>query len=210
MKEIDTNYVNKIKERVRSNVLYFLKEDEVLDMFCSDRAINFQSKKLELDFFKIAQYPYWMKKISQEMLGYIKGNQLDKKFNVCFGDHGNGMWFAYDLARDLYSHSNGGFRAVYSDFDEKTGLPKRGLSSLSNEEDNEWHFRDKVLITYPTTQKPEALETMIKSVPSTEFFSRKKLIAGILVFANILPESENIKKIREKYNFHSIVDIDLS
>ena len=67
-----------------------------------------------------------------------------------------------------------------------------------------------VLITYPTTQKPEALETMIKTVPSKGLLKKEKAIAGILVFANILPESENIKKIKEKYNFHSIVDIDLS
>jgi hypothetical protein len=200
---MEREYRDLIKEHVKINEpLYYLNEDRIFDMFCADKAINFCSKKPEFDFQKIAQYPYSMREMSKEMLKYVRETELEHKFNVCFGDHGNGMFFAYDLARDLNSYSNRGFRAVYSGFDEKTGLPK-GL-----EKDSKLDRGDSVLITYPSTQRPEALENMMGAVSESPV--KKKHIYGILVFANILPESRKIKKIKEKYNFHSIVDIDFS
>jgi hypothetical protein len=201
---MEKDYKDLIKKHVKINKpLYYLNEDKIFDIFCSDKAINFDSKKPKFDLFKISQYPYYMKEISKEMLGYVKKKELEHKFNVCFGDYGNGMFFAYDLARSLNRSMDLGFREVYAGFDEKTDLPK-GL-----EKDSELTDTDSVLITCSSTQKPEALENMIEAVP-TKFFTKKKHIAGILVFANILPESRKIRKIKEKYNFHSIVDIDLS
>jgi hypothetical protein len=203
---MEKDYKDLIKKHVKINKpLYYLNEDRVFDIFCSGKAINFDSKRPKFDFSKIPQYPIYMEDIAKEMSGYVKRTELEHSFNVCFGDHGNGMFFAYDLARSLNRSMDLGFRAVYSGFDMKTGLPK----GLSEDNESKLYDCDSVLITYPSTQKPEALENMINAVP-TKFLTKNKPIAGILVFVNILPESRKIKKIKQEYNFHSIVDIDFS
>jgi|GEM_PF-2235227 len=197
-------YLERVKETVKINNLCFLSETDIWEILDTSKAIIFDghfellSKKHTDTFFRfaaISQYPSLVAKISKELVAWLK-NCSSCSPNVILGPASQGMFFAYDIAREL----NGalGCRAVYAAIDKDSGRPKERLV-----EGCEIYEGERVVIVNDMTSTGHGLETLIRLAKDRY---RAEVIA-ICIFANRGKEEQNIHQLYDKYNIHSIIDL---
>lgn len=203
---MEKSYLERVKEVVKINDLHSLKENDIWEILDTSKAIIFDghfellSKKHSDIFFRfaaISQFPSFMAKISREMVSWLKDTDNLSKIDVILGPTSQGMFFAYDIARELNGRM--GTRAVYATIDKETGKPIDRLV-----EGFEIKYNENVLIVNDMTTTGNGIETLIRL---TERYSAK--VTGICLFANRGIAEGRIKKIITKYKFHSIIDLDM-
>lgn len=200
-------YIEKVKPLVKINKLHFLKEEEIWEIFDMSKAVIFDghfellSKKHSDMFFRfaaISQYPYYVARISKEMVAWLHSSCDISKINVILGPTSQGMFFAYDIAREL--NGTTGSRAVYAAIDKESGRPLKKLV-----EGFELKSNENVLIVNDMTTTGSGIETLIK-LAEDDYGAN---IMGICIFANRGTEEEKVRKLQTKYNFHSIVELNM-
>ena len=199
-------YLQRVKEVVKINPLCYLDESMVWDMLDASKAIIFDghfellSKKHSDTFFRfaaISQYPSYMAKISKEMVAWLKTCENFSDIDVVLGPASQGMFFAYDIAREL--NGNMGCRAVYAAID-KEGSPKGELVEGFNINPGE-----KVLIVNDMATTGSGLERLAQLVKK----SYGANVVAICIFANRGEDEEKIKSLEKEYNFHSVLNLDM-
>lgn len=152
-------------------------------------------------FAAISQYPSYVAKISKELVAWVKQNKSLPSIDVILGPTSQGMFFAYDIARELNGDARNGItRAVYATIDE-TGRPQNELAKGFEIKSNE-----SVLVVNDMTTTGKGLQTLIQLVEDAG-----GRIAGIGLFANRGLAEYLVKELQKKYTskFHSIIDLDM-
>ena len=205
------DYLQRVKDIVKVNHLYSLQESDLWEMIDSSKAITLDGhfellcKKHSELFFRfaaISQYPSYVAKISKELVAWVKQNENLPSIDVVLGPTSQGMFFAYDIARELNgSARNGITRAVYSIIDKETGCPRNELAKGFEIKPNE-----NVLIVNDMTTTGNGLKTLIQVVENAG-----GNVAGIGIFANRGLSEDFVKELQKKYKskFHSIIDLDM-
>ncbi|MBC2695000.1 MAG: hypothetical protein HF982_06965 [Desulfobacteraceae bacterium] len=205
------DYRQKISPMVKINHLYSLNEDDIWEMLDFSKAIILDGhfellcKKHSELFFRfaaISQYPSYVAKISKELVEWVKQEKFLPSIDVVLGPTSHGMFFAYDIARELNGAAkNGVTRAVYATIDKETGCPQNELAKGFEIKPNE-----NVLIVNDMTTTGNGLQTLIKLVGNAG-----GKVAGIGLFANRGINEELVKKLQKEYTskFHSIIDLDM-
>jgi orotate phosphoribosyltransferase len=130
---MNNTYEDLVKKMTRIKQLYSLKEEDVFEILLTSKALllngHFQLlSKLHTDsFFRfalISRFPWLMKKISLEMLGWIKESGIHQ-IDVVLSTSRAGKCFAYEIAKELNSTMS--TRAVFSKSDPITGYPMKEL-----------------------------------------------------------------------------------
>jgi len=202
---MNKSYLERVQEIVTINKPHLKASDEIWNILDTTKAIIFDghfellSKRHSDKFFRFAaitQYPYFVSKISQEMVAWIRNNNTEK-IDVTLSPASQGMFFAYDLAREL----NGTMktRAVYAAIDKDTGYPKEGFV-----EGFEIRRGERVLVVNDMTTTGHGLQTLINLVEK----SYAKVV-GVCLFGDRGVGEDNIKEIKRAYSFHSIVDLNM-
>lgn len=201
------SYLEKIKKVVSINDLCFLKEDDIWEILDTSKAIIFDghfelvSNRHTDIFFRfaaISQYPSFVAKISKELVAWLKESEISK-IDVVLGPSSQGLFFAYDIAREL--NGTMGTRAVYAAINKKTGRPVEKLIEGFEIKPNE-----KVLVVNDMTTTGEGLETLTR-LAEKEYPGK---VIGVCLFANRGIDEEIVSKVKNNYNFHSIIDLKLS
>lgn len=203
------SYLARVKNIVTINDLCFLKEDDIWEILDISKAIIFDghfellSTKHSEMFFRfaaISQYPSFVAKISEELVEWLKGCGGFAPINVVLGPTSQGMFFAYDIARELNGNSGKmSTRAVYAAIDKKTGRPEEELVKGF-----QINARENVLIVNDMTSTGGGLEKLIRL---TEKVGAE--VAGICLFANRGINEKKVIEIKKKYTFHTIIDLDM-
>lgn len=205
------DYLQRIKQIVKINYLYSLDESAIWDMLDSSKAIildgHFEllSEKHSELFFRfaaISQYPSFVAKISKELVAWVKQDEALPSIDVVLGPTSQGMFFAYDIARELNgSARNGATRAIYATIDKETGRPQKELAKGF-----EIKLNENVLIVNDMTTTGNGLQTLIHLVDRAG-----ANVAGIGLFANRGGDEIVVKKLQKKYTskFHSIIELDM-
>lgn len=203
------DYLERVKEVVKTNKLFSLKEDDLWEILDKSKAVIFDghfellSKKHSDMFFRfatISQYPSFLAKISKELIKCLKDSENLSNIDVVLGPTSQGMFFAYDIARELTDITdNKTTRAVYSLIDKDNGRPIEELAKGFRIEPNE-----NVLIVNDMTSTGGGIETLIRL---TEKAGAK--VIGICVFANRGINEKKVKKIKNNYDFHSVIDLNM-
>lgn len=204
------NYLQRIRNIVKINHLYSLQESDLWEMMDFSKAIILDGhfellcKKHSELFFRfaaISQYPSYVAKISKELVAWVKQNKSLPSIDVVLGPTSQGMFFAYDIARELNGDAcNGITRAVYATIDE-TGRPQNELAKGFEIKSNE-----SVLVVNDMATTGEGLQTLIQLVEDAD-----GRVAGIGLFANRGLDEYLVKELQKKYTskFHSIIDLDM-
>lgn len=204
------DYLQRIKSFVKVNRLYSLQESALWDILDSSNAVILDGHfellcgKHSEQFFRfaaISQYPSFVAKISKELVAWVKQEDDLPLVDVVLGPTSQGMFFAYDIARELNGQSHKGVtRAVYATID-KEGRPQKNLAKGF-----EIKPGDDVLIVNDMTTTGNGLQTLVKLVNDAG-----GNVAGIGLFANRGIDEDNIVKLQKKYvnRFHSIIDLDM-
>jgi orotate phosphoribosyltransferase len=193
-------YEKRLRDMVSINPLYHLQKSSIWELLEEAKPIivdgHFEMHGFHSDMYMrmqaISQYPYWVTKISNE-ISWWAGNCLEK-FNVTLAPSSQGMFFGFDLASKTK-----GVRAVFSKIEPETGRPKSKFHEGFDIDPGE-----KVVIVNDINMTGYSLEKLIEMV---ELSSAK--VEGICVFADISRNSKLTEKIKKRYNFHSIVDLNL-
>ena len=204
------DYLQKIKQIVKINRLYSLDESAIWDMLDFSKAIILDGhfellcKKHSELFFRfaaISQYPSFVAKISKELVAWVKQDEVLPSIDVVLGPTSQGMFFAYDIARELNgSARNGATRAIYATIDKETGRPQNELAKGF-----EIKLNENVLIVNDMTTTGNGLRTLIHLVDRAG-----ANVAGIGLFANRGKDENVVKKLQKKYSrFHSIIELDM-
>ncbi len=200
------SYEARVSNVVQAPVLYSLKEDEISEILHVAKPIWFDghfellSGQHSASFFRfalIAQHPYLMTKISNEISAWIHNSPNLGQIDVVLSTSRAGMLIAYDVARELHSKNNNKTRAAFVECDS-SGYPK------DLQEDCTINKNERVLIVNDITTTGEALQKLIDIAESN-----KGVVAGICVFATRQEQSLKIENIRKNYFFHSIININL-
>ncbi|MFH1097136.1 MAG: phosphoribosyltransferase family protein [Candidatus Desantisbacteria bacterium] len=204
---MDRTYLQRVKEVVKINHLYHLEESMIWEMLDSSKAITFDghfellSKKHSDTFFRfaaISQYPSFVAKISKEMVAWLTTDcEKIADINVVLGPASQGMFFAYDIAREFNGRM--GCRAVYTAIDND-GSPKGDLIEGFDIKPGE-----NVLIVNDMATTGNGLERLAQLV-------EKKCganVVAICLFANRGMDEEKIQLLEKKYKFHSILDLNM-
>ena len=204
------DYLQRIRDIVKVNHLYSLQESDLWEMIDFSKAIILDGhfellcKKHSELFFRfaaISQYPSYVAKISKELVAWVKQNNFLPSIDVVLGPTSQGMFFAYDIARELNGDARNGItRAVYATIDE-TGRPQNKLAKGFEIKSNE-----SVLVVNDMATTGEGLQTLIQLVEDAD-----GRVAGIGLFANRGLDEYLVKKLQKKYTskFHSIIDLDM-
>ena len=198
------------EELVRSittiNQLYSVKKEDIFEILNVSKSLMFNGHfellsdihtDTFLRFALIAQYPWLMSIISKEILGWISQDNVGQ-VDVVLGTSRAGKWFAYDIARELNGEMKS--RAVYAKTDENTGYPMKEFMDGFSVKKNE-----RVLIVNDLTTTGTGLGNLIDLAESY----RSKVV-GICVFASRAQQASRLKNIIKSYNFHSIVEFNMS
>lgn len=200
------SYLERVKEIVTVNDPHSKAEQDIWDILDTSKAVildgHFEllSERHTDKFFRFAaitQFPYFVSKISKEMVAWLKNNGVPSKVDVILGPASQGMFFAYDIAREL----NGTMktRAVYAAINKKNGYPVESFV-----EGFEIKPGENVLIVNDMTTTGSGIKTLITLA---ERASAK--VIGICLFANRGIGVEEVEKIKSKYLFHSIIDLNM-
>ena len=204
------NYLQRIRNIVKINHLYSLQENDLWEMMDFSKAIILDGhfellcKKHSELFFRfaaISQYPSYFAKISKELVAWVKQNKSLPSIDVVLGPTSQGMFFAYDIARELNGDTRNGItRAVYATIDE-IGCPQNKLAKGFEIKSNE-----SVLVVNDMTTTGKGLQTLLQLVEDAG-----GRIAGIGLFANRGLDEYRVKELQKKYTskFHSIIDLDM-
>lgn len=204
------DYLQRIRDIVKVNHLYSLQESDLWEMMDFSKAIILDGhfellcKKHSELFFRfaaISQYPSYVAKISKELVAWVKQNKSLPSIDVVLGPTSQGMFFAYDIARELNGDARNGItRAVYATIDE-TGRPQNELAKGFEIKSNE-----SVLVVNDMATTGEGLQTLIQLVEDAD-----GRVAGIGLFANRGLDEYLVKELQKKYTskFHSIIDLDM-
>lgn len=204
------NYLQRIRNIVKINHLYSLQESDLWEMMDFSKAIILDGhfellcKKHSELFFRfaaISQYPSYVARISKELVAWVKQNKSLPSIDVVLGPTSQGMFFAYDIARELNGAARNGItRAVYATIDE-IGCPQNELAKGFEIKSNE-----SILIVNDMTTTGNGLQTLIQLVEDA-----RGRVAGIGLFANRGLDEYLVKKLQKKYTskFHSIIDLDM-
>jgi orotate phosphoribosyltransferase len=206
-------YLKRIREIVTINEEHLDSENMIFNILQDSGAIMLDGHfellaKYHTDkFFRfscITQFPSLLSKISKEMLKWLRKNEIDKNIDVVLSPASQGMFFAYDIARELNGSNKTITRAVYAPIEKNIGKEEgRPISSLI--EGFQIRKGENVLIVNDMTTTGSGLENLIKIV--TDNMAE---IVGICLFANRGMNEEKIKKIMTNYKFHSIINIEMN
>jgi orotate phosphoribosyltransferase len=212
---MESNYVEKIKRYVGINKLYRLTHDDIWEIFDTSKAIiidgHFEllSKKHTDTFFRfslISQFPYLVAKISKELVSWLQNDYHGPKIDVILGPTSQGMFFAYDMARE-YSGENK-TRAVYAEIDKETGRPTKRIVDGKPTGLFVAGFGIKkgenVLVVNDMTTTGSGLEILINTVKNND-----ANVVGVCVFGNRGINESKIKTIKNNYMFHSIIELNM-
>lgn len=203
---MNTTYLQRVKEVVEINQLGYLKESDIWEILDISKAIIFDghfellSERHTDTFFRfaaISQYPSLMAKISKELVSWLKTDGEIPKVDVVLGPVSQGMFFAYDIAREL----NGamGCRAVYATID-RDGIPQNALV-----EGFEIKPKEKVLIVNDMTTTGSGLEKLVDLVEN----KCEAEVVAISIFANRGMDQDRIISLGKKFKFHSILNLNM-
>jgi orotate phosphoribosyltransferase len=198
------DYIERVKKIVTINPPHSSAEKDIWEILDTSKAVIFDghfellSGRHSDKFFRFAaitQFPYFVSKISKEMVKWLKGNEIPGKIDVVLSPSSQGLFFAYDISREL----NGAMktRAVYAAIDKKTGYPKEEFV-----EGFEIKSGENVLVVNDMTTTGSGIESLIKLA---ERSSAK--VVGICLFANRGIDEPKVTNIKSKYLFHSIIDL---
>ena len=205
------DYLQRIRDIVKVNHLYSLQESDLWEMIDFSKAIILDGhfellcKKHSELFFRfaaISQYPSYVAKISKELVAWVKQNNFLPSIDVVLGPTSQGMFFAYDIARELNGDARNGItKAVYATIDKETGCPQNELAKGFEIKPDE-----SVLIVNDMTTTGNGLQTLIQLVGDAG-----GRVAGIGLFANRGLDEYHVKELQKKYTskFHSIIDLDM-
>jgi orotate phosphoribosyltransferase len=199
-------YETRVCNVVQVPILFSLKREEIDEILLVAKPIWFDghfellSEQHSDSFFRfalIAQYPYLMTKISNEMSGWIQNSPELGDIDVVLSTSRAGMLIAYDVAREINLKNNRKTRAAFVECDN-SGYP------INLQEDCSITKNERVLIVNDITTTGEALQKLIEIAEKNQ-----GSIVGICVFATRQENSIKIEKIKSKYNFHSIINVRL-
>ncbi len=198
------SYLERVKNVVNISDLCFLKEDDIWDTLDTSKAIIFDGhfeliSNMHTDMFfrfaSISQYPSYVAKISKELVAWLKHEDIPE-IDVVIGPSSQGLFFAYDIAREL--NGTKGTRAAYAAIDKK-GRPTNELV-----EGFEIKPGEKVLVVNDLTTTGEGLDTLISLAEE-----KSGQVVGVCLFANRGIGVQKVKKIKNEYKFHSIIDLNM-
>jgi orotate phosphoribosyltransferase len=200
-------YLDRIKEIVTINDPHSKAADVIWDILNTSQAIIFDghfellSTRHTDKFFRFAaitQYPYYVSKISQEMVKWIETIEISKQIDVVLSPASQGMFFAYDIARELNGRMK--TRAVYTAIDKETGYPQGSYI-----EGFEISRGENVLIVNDLTTTGSGIETLINTAEASG-----ANIVGICLFASRGIGEKKIETITKTFKyFHSIITLDM-
>lgn len=198
---MSTEDISRIREVVSVNAFHAHKESEILEMLAVARPIIFDghfellSEKHSDMFFrfaKISQFPSYVSVISREMYDWLKSSGLDSaKVDVVLGPTSQGMLFAYNIAGELSK------RVAYATINKANGKINQELA-----EGFEINRGERVLIVNDVVTTGEGVETLVNLV-----LAKGGVVAGICLFANRGNDAPRVQAFRERYLFHSIIDL---
>lgn len=203
------DYLQRIQNIVKIQHLYASREDEIWDMLDSSKAIILDGhfellcgkhSGIFFRFAAISQYPTFVAKISRELIAWVEQAETLPSIDVVLGPTSQGMFFAYDIARELNGKApNGITRAVYASID-KEGRPQKTLAKGFEIKPNE-----NVLIVNDMTTTGAGLQTLVQLVERA-----RGNVAGIGIFANRGLGESIVEELQRKYTsrFHSILELD--
>ncbi|KJU87075.1 orotate phosphoribosyltransferase [Candidatus Magnetobacterium bavaricum] len=208
---MDKTYLERVKGIVTINEPHLNAEEKIWDILDTSKALTFDGHFKLLSgnhsdtFFRfdaITLFPYLVSMISKEMLQWLYSANLPLKIDVVLGPASHGMFFAYDMARELNRQATKenrdmNTRAVYTAVDEENGYPL-GFC-LDGFEINP---RENVLVVNDMTTTGNGIETLINLAER----NRAKVL-GVCLFANRGNNEKKIDRIKSKYLFHSIIDL---
>ncbi|MDP2045551.1 MAG: phosphoribosyltransferase family protein [Deltaproteobacteria bacterium] len=203
---MSNNYVEKIKRFVVIKELHLLTEQDIWEIFDKSKAIildgHFEllSKNHTDTFFRfsqISQFPYLVAKISKELVAWLKQSYEGSEIDVVLGPASQGMFFAYDIAREFNGEK--GTRAVYAGINRDTGRPTGKLIEGFEIKPNE-----NVLIVNDMTTTGSGLEILIRMAEE-----RNAKVVGVCIFANRGLHEPKVDNIKNNYNFHSVIDLNM-
>jgi orotate phosphoribosyltransferase len=204
--KMDNNYVDRIKNYVNINELYYLTEQDIWEILDKSKAIILDGHFELLShnhtdtffrFSQISQFPYLVAKISKELVAWINISYGGPKIDVVLGPTSQGMFFAYDIARELNGQQ--GTRAVYAGIDRETGRPTGSLI-----EGFEINPDENILIVNDMTTTGSGLEILIKIAED-----KGANVVAVCIFGNRGIDEDRVKRIKNNYKFHSVIDLNM-
>lgn len=201
---MERKYLDRIRKVVSINKLHYLNEDDVFDILNKTKPMIFDghfeliSENHSDMFFRFAPIslkPFYLARISKEMTAMLRNKKTNTNIDVVISPASQGMFFAYDIAREL--NREFGTRAVYTTINEDTGYTEKVLVKGF-----EIKQKEKVLIVNDMTSTGKSLQKFIELVQESN-----AQIVGICVFADLGIDTPLTRKIRNEYDFHTIIKL---
>ena len=198
-------YIDRVKEIVKIDRLYRLTEDDIWTMIEKTKPVIFDghfellSGRHSDKFFRfssICQLPYFISKISDEMIPWIESDSKLERIDVVLGVSSQGMFFAFDLASKLKT------RVAFAPINKDSGKPDRRLIGGFTIKPE-----DRVLIVNDMTTTGSGIATL----EALAEVDHRAVVVGICMFGNRGIVSPEVIAMKEKYQnrFRAIVDLNM-